>query len=101
MKLSTRKVALLLGLVGVPLAVGAFAIQERAAQQGERLFSQVLSIVNDKFVDSVDVGTLYEKAARGLVAELKDPYADLYSPKQLEAFNQNTGGFYAGVGMSI
>ncbi len=96
----SRKLALL-GLIGAPLVFGAFAIQERAAQQGERLFSQVLSIVNDKFVDSVDVGTLYEKAARGLVAELKDPYADLYSPKQLEAFNQNTGGFYAGVGMSI
>ncbi|MBI1809841.1 MAG: S41 family peptidase [Gemmatimonadetes bacterium] len=101
MKFRSRKVALILAVVGVPLIVGAFAIQERAAQQGERLFSQVLAIVNDKFVDSVEVGMLYEKAARGLVAELKDPYADLYSPKQLEAFNQNTGGFYAGVGMSI
>lgn len=101
MKFRSRKAVMLLGLVGVPLVVGAFTVQERAAQQGERLFSQVLAIVNDKFVDSVDVGSLYEKAARGLVSELKDPYADLYSPKQLEAFNQNTGGFYAGVGMSI
>ncbi len=84
-----------------PLAVGGFVIQERSAQAGTRLFQQVLMIVNDRYVDSVSVGALYEKAARGLVAELKDPYAELYSPKDLEMFNQNTGGFYAGVGMTI
>jgi len=60
-----------------------------------------MAIVSDRYVDSVDVGALYEKAARGLVAELKDPYAEIYTPKQLEAFNQSTGGFYAGVGMQI
>ena len=27
--------------------------------------------------------------------------SEIYSPKQLEAFNQTTGGFYAGVGMQI
>ena len=96
----SRKAALLCLLL-VPLVGGAFAIQERTAQSGERLFSQVLSLINDKFVDSIEVGSLYEKAARGLVTELKDPYAELYSPKQLEAFNQTTGGFYAGVGMQI
>lgn len=84
-----------------PLAVGGFVIQERSAQNGARLFQQVVAIVNDRFVDSMNVGALYEKAARGLVAELKDPYAELYTPKDLEMFNQNTAGFYAGVGMSI
>ena len=39
--------------------------------------------------------------ARGVVAELKDPYAELYTPKDLEMFNQNTGGFYGGIGMTI
>ncbi len=95
-----RKAALA-GLIAVPIVAGGFVIQERSAIAGSRLFDQVLSIVSDRYVDSVDVGTLYEKAARGLVAELKDPYAELYTPKQLEAFNTTTGGFYAGVGMQI
>jgi carboxyl-terminal processing protease len=89
------------GLLLIPIFAGAFVIQERGAQSGARLFDQVLSLVADRYVDSVDVGALYEKAARGLIAQLKDPYAELYTPKQVEAFNQTTGGFYAGTGMSI
>ena len=95
-----RKVALVC-LVVIPIVAGGFVVQDRSALTGSRLFDQVLSIISDRFVDSVDVGTLYEKAARGLIAELKDPYADLYTPKQLEAFNTTTGGFYAGIGMQI
>ena len=93
--------ALLAAVVIAPIVVGGFVMQERQAQNGVRLFQQVVAIVNDRFVDSMAVGALYEKAARGLVTELKDPYAELYTPKDLEAFNQNTGGFYAGVGMTI
>jgi carboxyl-terminal processing protease len=96
----SRKVLLAL-VIAAPFAVGAFVIQDRSAQQGLRLFQQVSAIVNERFVDSMSVGALYEKAARGLVAELKDPYAELYTPKELDAFNLSTGGFYGGVGMSI
>lgn len=92
---------MMVAAIVAPLLVGGFVIQERSAQSGVRLFQQVVSIVNDRYVDSVSVGALYEKAARGLVAELKDPYAELYTPKDLEMFNQNTGGFYGGVGMTI
>jgi carboxyl-terminal processing protease len=98
---SRFKKALVAAILVAPLVVGGFAIQERSAQSGVRLFQQVVAIVNDRFVDSLNVGALYEKAARGLVTELKDPYAELYAPKDLEMFNQNTGGFYGGVGMSI
>jgi carboxyl-terminal processing protease len=98
---STRR-KLLLGLViAAPIVAGGFEIQERSAQNGLRLFQQVIAIVNERYVDSLGPGALYERAARGLVAELKDPYAELYTPKDLEAFNQNTGGFYAGTGMTI
>jgi carboxyl-terminal processing protease len=95
------KKAAVAGLLLVPIIAGAFAIQDRSAASGARLFDQVLGLVAERYVDSVDVGALYEKAARGLIAQLKDPYAELYTPKQVEAFNQNTGGFYAGTGMSI
>src|SRR5450830_1469860 len=97
----TRKTLLTLAVVATPILVGGFVIQERATRDGVRLFEQVMSIVGDRFVDSVDASALYEKAARGLLKELKDPYTELYTPKQLEAFNTTTGGFYGGVGMLI
>jgi carboxyl-terminal processing protease len=98
---STRKKFILGLVIAAPIVVGGFEIQERSAQNGLRLFQQVIAIVNERYVDSLGPGALYERAARGLVAELKDPYAELYTPKDLEAFNQNTGGFYAGTGMTI
>lgn len=85
----------------VPLVAGGFALQDRASQDGARLFDQVLGLVSERFVDTVGVGTLYEKAARGLVEELQDPYSELYTPKQLAQFQQNTGGRYGGLGMQI
>jgi carboxyl-terminal processing protease len=99
--MSRYRKAAIVGLIALPIVVGGFVIQERGALAGSKLFDQVFAIINERYVDSVDAGTLYEKAARGLVAELKDPYAELYTPKQLEAFNTTTGGFYGGVGMSI
>jgi len=45
---------------------------------------------------------LYVKAARGLVHELGDPYADLYSPAELKTFLRNgIGNTYGGLGMGI
>lgn len=100
--MTSKRKKLAIGLViAAPLIVGGFEIQERSTQNGFNLFRQVMAIVNERYVDSLGAGSLYEKAARGLVAELKDPYAELYTPKDLEAFNQNTGGFYAGTGMTI
>jgi carboxyl-terminal processing protease len=80
---------------------GAFVVQDRASREGVRLFSQVLDLVNSRFVDSVNTADLYEKAARGLVNQLQDPYSELMSPKQLTQFNTNTAGRYGGIGMRI
>ena len=95
-----RKAAVV-GAALVPLVAGGFIVQERAARDGARLFGQVLDLVNARFVDTVDAAGLYEKAARGLVQQLQDPYTELLSPKQLAAFNTTTGGRYGGLGMQI
>jgi carboxyl-terminal processing protease len=57
--------------------------------------------VSTRFVDTVSQGALYEKAARGLVKELNDPYSELFTPKELASFSQQTNGKYAGIGMQI
>ncbi|MGQ0765360.1 MAG: S41 family peptidase [Gemmatimonadota bacterium] len=95
-----RTYALALALAA-PLVAGAFVAQERATRDGGRLLGQVLDLVQSRFVDSVDESALYEKAARGLINQLQDPYTELLSPRQLNQFQSNTGGRYGGLGMSI
>jgi len=96
----TRRAAVI-GLVLIPAIAGAFVVQDRASRDGGRLLAQVLDLVSARYVDSVDASDLYEKAARGLVTQLQDPYSELMSPKQLTAFNTNTAGRYGGIGMRI
>lgn len=96
----TRKAALA-SLFLVPVLAGGFALQTRATKGGAQLLDQVLSFVALRYVDTLDAQALYEKAARGLVKELNDPYTELFSPKQLEEFARSTSGRYAGLGMEI
>ena len=96
----SRKAALLAVAV-LPFVAGGFLWQTRMARQGELLLDQVLGLVSDRFVDSLPQSAIYEKAARGLIRELNDPYTELFSPKDYKQFNTRTGGRYGGLGMTI
>lgn len=85
----------------VPLLAGGFLLQSQVPHDGSVLLDQVLSLVSDRFVDTLPEGSIYEKAARGLVRELNDPYTELLSPKELKQFTTRTGGRYGGLGMQI
>jgi carboxyl-terminal processing protease len=76
-------------------------LQSRADRAGVQLFDQVLNLVSSRYVDTLGAGDLYEKAARGLVEELNDPYSELLTPKQLRDFSRQTNGRYGGIGMLI
>jgi carboxyl-terminal processing protease len=95
-----RRIALAT-LVLLPVVAGGFVIQDRASTDGAALLDQVFGLVANRYVDTVSTASLYEKAARGMVKELNDPYSELFSPKELASFSQQTNGKYAGIGMSI
>jgi carboxyl-terminal processing protease len=97
---SSRKAAVV-GLVFVPVVAGGFVLQSRASRDGQQLLGEVLSLVNSRFVDTVSTAQMYEKAARGLVKELNDPYTELFTPKQIADFSRQTNGRYGGIGMEI
>src|SRR4026207_669725 len=110
--MSRSRKSFLVGLALIPLMAGGFVFQQSESQQGARLLAQGLNIAStpasqtchpaaSRFVDPVARATLYEKAARGLIHELNDPYSVLLSPKELSTFNAQTGGKYGGVGMEI
>lgn len=95
-----RTVALA-GALTLPLAFGGFLLAGRRSHDGAQIFDQVLGLVQDRFVDTLPPDALYEKAARGLVTQLRDPYSELFSPKQQARFKQQSTGKYGGVGMQI
>ena len=86
----------------VPLLAAGFLVRGAAIRRGPDLFSEVFSLVRRDAVDSVGADALYEKAARGLVHAIGDPYAELYTRDEVAAFNrENLGGAYGGLGMQI
>jgi carboxyl-terminal processing protease len=88
-------------LLLVPIAAGGFLLQEVPVRQSARLFDQVFSIVTDRYVDSLPAAVAYERAARGLVEQLDDPYSELLAPSAREEFARGTNGRYGGIGMLL
>jgi carboxyl-terminal processing protease len=98
--LRSRKIALI-GALCVPVIAGGFIIQSRAQRGGGLLLEQVMSLVGERYVDTIPTPDVFEKAARGLVKELNDPYSELFTPKDVKQFESKTGGRYGGLGMLI
>ncbi len=88
-------------LLVIPVVAGGFFLQESPTRANAALFDQVMTLVRNQYVDSIPVGASYEKAARGLVKELNDPYSELLSPQESESFERSTGGRYGGTGMLL
>ena len=44
---------------------------------------------------------LWDKAVKGLLQELNDPYAQAYNPIEFDQFRESNTGNYAGIGVQI
>ena len=95
------RTAAVAALLLLPMVAGGFLLQGGPTRTTPHLFDQVLSIVANRYVDSLQQSAIFEKAAAGLVRELNDPYSELLAPKENENFNRNVGGRYGGVGMLL
>ena len=97
-RLRTAAVA---SLLVIPIVAGGFLLHQPPVHASSLLLEQVMSLVRNQYVDSLPNTAMFEKAARGLVRELNDPYSELLAPKAAEDFNRTTGGRYGGTGMLI
>jgi len=68
---------------------------------GERLFREVMSRVSSAYVDTLSEGTLYERAADGLVRSLEDPYTVLLRGEDYDGLREATSGNFGGIGIQI
>ena len=69
--------------------------------QQARLFDDVLGHVNAYYVDSIGETELYDRATRGMLEQLKDPYSVLLAGDDYKALTEQTSGNYAGLGIQI
>lgn len=93
---------LALFLVGLAGALPAQGPVRRPQPAGQELLGQVFNIIATTAVDSIPADSLYERAARGLIASLKDPYAAILSPAEQARFQrQSLGNRYAGIGALV
>ncbi|HQW66978.1 MAG TPA: PDZ domain-containing protein, partial [Gemmatimonadales bacterium] len=97
-----RPVALAVLLAGLAGALPSQGPVRRPQPAGQELLSQVFNIIVNTAVDSVPADSLYERAARGLIASLNDPYAAILSPDEQARFQrQSIGNRYAGIGAYV
>jgi len=71
------------------------------ANEGARLFDEVLTHVRRDYVDTLADSLLYRKAMAGAISELHDPHSLFLDPKRLSRLDESTSGHYAGVGIQM
>jgi carboxyl-terminal processing protease len=68
--------------------------------KGLKLFSDVIELVENNYVDPVDSKDLIEKAIQGMVHSL-DPHSSLLAPDDFKELQIDTQGEFTGIGVSI
>ena len=69
-------------------------------RQYEKL-DMLLQLVQMYYYEDVDTSEMLESAAYGLVAGIGDVYSTYYSKEDMDAFNEETEGEYAGIGCQL
>lgn len=92
------------GIAGAALYGGRAveaADRPTVAPDGGRLFEAVMQAVAQKYVDSLSVDTLYQRAVRGMLREVGDPYTVFLSADRMRRLNDRMRGNYDGIGATV
>ena len=91
-------------LCGLVLAAGSGVALAGADIEGTykklRVFSQVLTYVQQSYVDEIDVDELMYDAVQGMLAGL-DPHTTFMRPQEYEKLREDTVGEFGGLGIEV
>jgi len=83
------------------MAVAPVAFGQRTINEEHKLkFDDVLSLVQDKYVEKADFDKLIDKAIVGLVAEL-DPHSEYMTAEEYKRMNEPLQGNFEGIGVQF
>ena len=68
---------------------------------GAQVFLHALSRISLHHASALGDSALWEKAIEGLIEQLDDPYATVFTPDEFGQFTETNTGNYAGIGVQI
>ena len=104
---TNRYIALLLvGCLSLFLWISSAAAEETESRQEEityrylETFANVLSILQENYVEEIDTKEIIEGAINGLLLSL-DPHSTYLKPELYQEFRDETNGSFTGIGLKI
>ena len=93
--------AFALALAAVPVAAqnGGSLPSERAPEVD--VIASAVDAISRMHMMPFSDSTLWEGAIDGLIGALNDPYAELFTPQEAEAWEEDPTGNYSGIGLQI
>ncbi len=68
---------------------------------GEAVFRSALQAISNLHMSTPSDSALWEQAIDGMIRGLDDPYAEVFTPDEVAAFEEQNTGNYAGIGIQI
>ena len=106
-KNKNRYMPLLMALcVVIGIIIGSFYANHSSGNRlniinsGSKRLNDLLHIIDDQYVDKVDIDSLVEKAIPQILSEL-DPHSVYISAKDVQAANDDLKGSFSGVGIEF
>jgi carboxyl-terminal processing protease len=87
-------------VVSATVVYGDLVKQDNETYEGLRLFSDVLSEIENNYVEPVETKELIEKAIEGMVHSL-DPHSSFLPPEAFDDLQSETKGEFGGIGIVI
>jgi carboxyl-terminal processing protease len=92
-----------IAILALSIISGGWLLRQKAAPEGTvyqqaRLFENVVGSIHNHYIDSIAEGDLYQTAAKGLIASLHDPYAELLSRDSYRQYQRQMSGTEVDVG---
>lgn len=86
----------------LPTAVQAQSSNGSSTQPAQvDVLASAVNAISRMHMEAFSDSTLWEAAIDGLIEALDDPYAELFTPAEAEAWEEDTTGNYSGVGLQI
>lgn len=100
MKQLKRTLSLVLVLI---LTTGSMSVALPIQPVGEKQLDYlevILGLIEEYYVDEVDSDKLVQGALKGVFEQL-DTYSTYYSPEEYRRYNENVGGVFGGIGITV